>query len=261
MYKIYISTFGRKTINVKGGVPIEVGADKRNNFLYELHDNIGDNISSENEYYGELSGLYWIWKNCDINDYDIIGFAHYNKCLDISEKKAEKWLDDNPSGIITLQSSWIRDHPRQNEVASWIQVISKFGNKYLNAFYELYDDEARSRGDSCRACNMFIAKGNVFKQYCEWLFSACREIRTSLGDNTSPEPNMKRYCAFFGERMLAVYIRANRMPVLEVNCRYQRWWLPWVRKIATLLKVNKENRLYIRLRNRFGYASQYFAKN
>ena len=54
MYKIYISTFGQSVIKVDGGVPIEVGAANRNNFIYQLHDNAGENISTENEYYGEL---------------------------------------------------------------------------------------------------------------------------------------------------------------------------------------------------------------
>ena len=44
MYKIYISTFGQRVIKVDGGVPIEVGAANRNNFIYQLHDNTGENI-------------------------------------------------------------------------------------------------------------------------------------------------------------------------------------------------------------------------
>ena len=92
MYKIYISTFGQRVIKVDGGVPIEVGAANRNNFIYQLHDNTGENISTENEYYGELTGLYWIWKNTDIQDDDIVGFCHYNKCLAISKSNASKTI-------------------------------------------------------------------------------------------------------------------------------------------------------------------------
>ena len=60
---IYISTFGKKVKKVAHGRPIEVGAACRDQFLYELKDNTGDNISAENPYYAELTGLYWIWKN------------------------------------------------------------------------------------------------------------------------------------------------------------------------------------------------------
>lgn len=83
---MYISTFGFVIIPDMEGVPIEVGAEGRNNFLYNLKDNTGDNISEENPYYGELTGLYWIWKNADYDNEDIVGFCHYNKtfllCMD-----------------------------------------------------------------------------------------------------------------------------------------------------------------------------------
>ena len=90
MYNIYVSTFGKKVINVKYGIPIEVGAQNRTSFIYPIHDDTGDNISQENEYYGELTGLYWVWKNVKIEDTDIIGFCHYNKALNISSKKIKK---------------------------------------------------------------------------------------------------------------------------------------------------------------------------
>lgn len=61
-YKIYVSTFGQKIKPVWGGVPLEVGAQGRSSFIYELKDNTGDHISNENPYYGELTGLYWVWK-------------------------------------------------------------------------------------------------------------------------------------------------------------------------------------------------------
>ena len=54
--------------------PIQVGfkAD-----LGILRDNIGDNISSKNKHYCELTALYWIYKN--IQDLDYIGLDHYRR--------------------------------------------------------------------------------------------------------------------------------------------------------------------------------------
>lgn len=40
-----------------------------------LPDNIGDNISKLNEYYNEMTSLYWIWKNYKLPDY--AGLCHY----------------------------------------------------------------------------------------------------------------------------------------------------------------------------------------
>lgn len=82
--KIYVSTFGEKIINLKNGNPVEVGAARRDKFYYGQKDNTGNNISEENEFYGELTGLYWIWKNIKFDKDDLIGFCHYNKALKIT---------------------------------------------------------------------------------------------------------------------------------------------------------------------------------
>lgn len=41
--------------------PLQVGREEKEDLGY-LCDNTGDNISAENCYYSELTGLYWIWK-------------------------------------------------------------------------------------------------------------------------------------------------------------------------------------------------------
>lgn len=61
---IYIYTFGSKVLKVANSTPLEVGAENRDNFLYDLKYNSGDNMSDQNEYFGELTGMYWVWKNC-----------------------------------------------------------------------------------------------------------------------------------------------------------------------------------------------------
>jgi len=60
-------------------IPMQVGAaltDKR--FPGFLCDDIGDNISTKNRSYCELTAQYWAWKNIDMDYY---GFFHYRRYL------------------------------------------------------------------------------------------------------------------------------------------------------------------------------------
>ena len=57
-------------------VPLHVGRAGAADLGY-LGDDTGDSISRWNNYYGELTGVYWVWKNEE--DADIIGVSHYRR--------------------------------------------------------------------------------------------------------------------------------------------------------------------------------------
>lgn len=255
---IYISTFGKKTIRIKNGIQIEVGASNRTNFMYPLHDDTGDNISAQNEYYGELTGMYWIWKNTNIEDNDIIGFSHYNKALNISKTKAEKWIKEHDYyGIISLTPITIRNHPVQDEVTAILEILQhKFKEEY-RVWEILYDKEAASIGCTCRSANMFITSGRIFKDYCCWLFSILEEMRQKVGDKPSVDPYMRRYCAYMGERLLAVYIESRTIPVKGVSIKYKKWWIPILGKLRRAIGISRNSALYKILYDTFGVKSQY----
>ncbi len=59
-------------------VPIHGGKALSNIDLNILTDDTGDNISSLNTTFCELSVLYWIWKNAPRNT-DFVGLCHYRR--------------------------------------------------------------------------------------------------------------------------------------------------------------------------------------
>lgn len=56
-------------------LPVHVGAEGKASIGY-TPDNTGDNISSKNPHFCELTGLYWAWKNLDA---DYLGLVHYRR--------------------------------------------------------------------------------------------------------------------------------------------------------------------------------------
>ena len=149
--KLYVSTFGKKSLSLKNSRVIEVGAENRKNFIYDLKDNVGDNISNENEYYGELTGLYYIWKNENFLDNDIIGFCHYNKCLDISNRAILRFFNNKCDGKakwIALNESYICEHPIKKELDVLCSILKNDFPQYYDTWIQIYNGEAS--GYKCR---------------------------------------------------------------------------------------------------------------
>ena len=76
---IYIITHKKVSIvepKWKGYRMLQVGGDFQEQ-IYKLVDNSRDNISTKNKTFCELTGLYWIWKNC--REDSIVGLVHYRR--------------------------------------------------------------------------------------------------------------------------------------------------------------------------------------
>lgn len=248
---IYISTFGKKVLKQKYSKPIEVGATLRNNFIYELKDNIGDNISDENMYFGELTGIYWIWKNDYSEPQDIIGFFHYNKGLDIKKSKILN-LKDNE--WIVLNKCKNSSHPFPNEISATRNILKSRYPEYLSAWDYAYRDDGS--GDICNAAQLFITSYKEFRNYCEFLFGVLFELRHAIGDGNS-SPYFKRYCAFMGERLLTVYLIANKKIMLESGMKYPSYIKTICGRILDFLHFNRNSSIYLFLQNKFGRKTSY----
>ena len=244
---LYISTFNNNIDWIKNAIPIEVGASIRNNFTYiNNKDNIGDNISKDNQYWGELTGLYWIWKNNKFNDDDIIGFAHYNKIIDISKNEICKFFNTKPN------NSWIVITPCTMVKHSYIkdlQVLEKVIQEKYPDYYvywkETYNLDGSSKEDNnCYNCEMFYTTYKEFNTYCEFLFGILFDVYKIIGE-VDRTPYHKRYLAFLGERLLTIYLKKNKSLKLEKNIRNSKNKVIHIAKVvANKVKFLKNN--YIR---------------
>ena len=91
--KIIIASHKRYQIpEEKIYMPVQVGAEGKEKIEGYTPDNTGENISTKNPNYCELTGLYWAWKNLDAK---YIGLVHYRRYFTASKKmpkeEAEKF--------------------------------------------------------------------------------------------------------------------------------------------------------------------------
>lgn len=167
-------------------------------------DNTGENISSKNPNYCEMTGFYWIWKNrLDAED-EYVGLYHYRRMLDLSEDDLRRMKSNDVDVVLpfpTLHEPDIKEHHgRYIEEKDW-QVM-------LQAFSELYPAEAEAyeeifSGKYFYNYNIIIAKKKVFADYCRWVFPILEQTE----GRSTPKgwERGDRYTGYMSESLLTFY--------------------------------------------------------
>lgn len=205
-------------------LPIQVGSAVNKVDLGILKDNSGDNISSKNPNYCELTALYWAWKNLD-GDYT--GLSHYRRHF-VSKKSGDKWGNIASKSYIESKlskSDIILPKPRnyyiETNYSQYVHahhaidlditrsIIEEKYPEYLKA----YDTSMKSTKG--HRFNMFVMKNEFFKEYMEWMFDILFELEKRL-DISAYNSNDKRVFGFVSERLLDVWIMTKGYSFLEL---------------------------------------------
>lgn len=194
-------------------IPLHVGRELSQDLGY-MGDNTGEHISDLNPYYGELTGLYWIWKN--ETEADIIGICHYRRFFmneDGSFMGATDYeaaladydviISDLVSSGGTNRENFGKAHnPRDMEAVG--KAIKRLYPEDYEAFCRVMDD------DKCCYGNLMVARKEIFDAYCEWLFNVLVEA------SEEEEFEMERYdvyhqrvFGFISEVLLYVWVVAR----------------------------------------------------
>jgi len=207
-------------------LPIHVGAAIRHNAkgmepqLGYLKDNEGENISSRNAHFCELTGLYWGWKHVRA---DYIGLVHYRRYFRGDGKKKSAVRGDIFDQVLrrdellpmlqehkiivprkryyfieTLWSHYAHTHYIEHlEVAR--QIIAEMTPDYLDAF-----DEVMHRS-SAHMFNMMIMQRDLLDEYCSWLFPILFALENRI-DASTYTFFQGRYCGRVGELIFNVWL-------------------------------------------------------
>lgn len=204
-------------------LPLHVGKKGKADLGYQ-GDDAGDNISEKNPYYCELTGLYWAWKNLDV---DYIGLAHYRRHFANRIRKMMFWKKDPFDAVLTekeirkllkksdiilpakrhyyienLYSHYAHTHYEEHLILTR-KIIEQRTPEYLSAYDQVM------KQTSGHMFNMFIMSKEKCNAYCSWLFPILEELEQQV-DYTHYDPFQQRLFGRVSELLLNVWIQKNQ---------------------------------------------------
>lgn len=218
--------------------PIQLGKALAKVDLGIATDDTGENISSKNYSFCELTGIYWAWKN--LKKTDVIGLCHYRRYFDfhgacqrfkpyttlptsffpeVNLSVPDNVINDAYNGriIIPRRENYpmsVLSHYNNGHSSFDMYVVKDiikkdFDEKYSRAFWNaLIIDHKMS------ICNMFIMNWKNFDAYCTWLFHILEQAEKRI-DITNYSAYQQRLYGFLAERLLNVWISAEKKKTKE----------------------------------------------
>ena len=206
-------------------VPLQVGHALHGTLdeAYLRDDDGEDNISGQNPYFSELTGMYWIWKQC--RDADYVGVCHYRRFPVIEEGAGERLMtkedcerilgeyDLITTEMLTLHSNYYDgfavDH-NLYDLQVTAQVVQEKYPDYYDCFERLVHSNRVYFGNIC------VMPKPLYDKYCAWLFDILFEVQRRI-DVTGYDGYRKRVFGFLSEFLQTVWVQANRFRPYE--CR------------------------------------------
>lgn len=245
MIKIYVLTHKKiDPPDEKIYVPLHVGRALGNDLGY-LGDNTGENISDLNPYFGELTGIYWIWQNDLVSDY--IGVCHYRRFYlndndDIMTEqdfrdllsKYDCFTSNQTSTSATNYECYGKTHPIID-----LDIVGESLKKLYPEYSESYD-KYMSDNKSCYS-NLAVMPRKMFFDYCAWLFTILFDASERINVDAY-DLYQKRVYGFLSEMLLDIYVRHNnynvyRCPVGTFGDKAETREL--IAAVDTLIKANQ----------------------
>lgn len=210
---------------VEGYVPVLVGATRnyKDGIAYQRDDE-GENISSKNPNYNELTAVYWAWKN--LKNIDALGLVHYRRYLFDSKphsldnvisiqkvnqllskydvilpKKRNYYIESNYSHYIHAHHKEPLDKTREIIVKDYPQYLTKF-------------DKVMKR-KKAHMFNMFIMKRDAFDSYCNFMFGVLEKVEKQI-DISNYSVQEARVYGYISELLMDVWLETNAYKYTEV---------------------------------------------
>lgn len=198
-------------------IPLQVGRAIHDDLGY-IGDDSGDNISAKNPYYGELSGVYWVWKNC--TDVQYVGICHYRRYLInewdkvLTKSEILDILKDHDVIVtkkLSLNSKYYDGYAKNHNIYDLLmteKVIKEKEPLYYENFVRLVHSNETYFG------NIMITSKKIFDEYCKWLFGIFFEVEKYVDFSNYDNYHMRVF-GFISEFLLFVWLKTNNLSVYE----------------------------------------------
>ena len=247
---------GSKNIGDQCYVHVWAGKNESTEINQLIGDNTGDNISSKNKYFSELTGIYWAWKN---NSADIWGTCHYRRfftthpesfkyrikrvgyyLIGIGRKRhgliytsdIDYWKNKVifKEEVIQLLQTYdavlpvrrklkytVEEHYKRYHNTFDLQIIRQILNIHSPEYLESYDKMLL--GKRLYANNMFILRNQLFDELNNWLFEVLFEFETKVSLSNYND-YQERIFGFLSERLITCWFMHHQLKVKELNLVY-----------------------------------------
>lgn len=192
-------------------------------------DDEGDSVSGRNPSWCELTGLWWLWRNCGAAHK---GLVHYRRLLgspDPRRRRAKDPLDRVATGGELLSALGEAPVVLPRRRSYYIETVySHYAHTFdagqLDACREVlselhpgalpsWDRHMGSR--TAHICNMLVARAEVFDAWCAWLFPVLEGLEGRV-DSSGMTPFEARWPGRVAERLLDPWLESEGLGYVEL---------------------------------------------
>lgn len=206
--------------------PIQVGTALCRERVANLLDCDGENISRKNGNYSELTALYWMWKNrlshpSADEKYEYYGLAHYRRVLDLTDDDLLRLISNEIDAVLPYPMPYEPNieahHERYLKPEDWNAVrtaVLELQPEYAREFPKILEQRFLYN------YNLVLAKKEVLRTYCEWLFPILERVEELSVPKGSARSD--RYIGYIGETLTTLYFmyQKENLHIVHAGCRF-----------------------------------------
>ncbi len=216
-------------------IPLQLGSVDKEPWQGFVSDNTGDHISHKNQHFGELTGLYWVWKN---TTQPLVGWCHYRrffspllmppqhyKGVTVDLSLAQNIISHDTSGSIfsselslcqMIVPTKITVKPKEfychvHRECDWDDMVKAIAILYPDELQEAQRYFSQENGSHFWC--MFMTHRHILNQYCEWLFPLLFQLETMIIPPT--DVVRSRVFAFLAEHLFPYWTTSRGLSVIQ----------------------------------------------